>query len=145
MSKSVRLYILMNIVAWIIFSLVDYIEETTANDFFLPAIIILSIIVCIIYCVFEIKTENFRLSFKHKAILKLIWIGITGVFAVPIFFLVCSDMWIIKQARGGWEHFLNGIEYGVMGFFLVVFCSLFFFIFDVGVWFYLRRQKNESL
>ncbi len=25
--------------------------------------------------------------------------------------LVTNEMWIVPQATGGWEHFLNGIEY----------------------------------
>ena len=25
--------------------------------------------------------------------------------------LVTNEMWIVSQATGGWEHFLNGIEY----------------------------------
>ena len=25
--------------------------------------------------------------------------------------LVTNGMWIVPQATGGWEHFLNGIEY----------------------------------
>lgn len=142
MNQSIRLYIIMNLAAWALFSLVDYIEETTNNDFEFLALIFLLVIVCVTYCIFELKTERFTRPFKEKVIDKLIWIGISAAFSVLICYLMSNNIWIVKQAQGGWEHFLNGIEYVFMAFSLVVICSLFFFVFDFGVWIYLRRKKN---
>lgn len=142
MKQSIRLYIIMNLAAWALFSLVDYIEETTNNDFEVVALIFLLVIVCVTYCIFEFKTERLRRPFKEKAIDKLIWIGISSAFAVLICYLLLNNIWIVKQAQGGWEHFLNGVEYVFLAFSLIAICGPFFFIFDIGVWIYQRRKKD---
>lgn len=36
---------------------------------------------------------------------------VSGVFSVIINVAVINEWWFIKQATGGWENFLNGIEY----------------------------------
>lgn len=142
MNQSIRLYIIMNLAAWALFSLVDYIEETTNDDFEVVALIFLPVIVCVTYCIFELKTERLTRPFKEKAIDKLIWIGISSAFAVLVCYLLSNNIWIVKQAQGGWEHFLNGAEYVFLACCLIAICGAFFFIFDIGVWIYLRRKKN---
>lgn len=109
-----------NAAGWVVFTVLEWGSEiSTSYDALLEiyaflAGIFFSIIYTVIHCV---KNKGHRGS--AKTILKDmgIWLGVSVAISVLIVTLVVNDLWLVKQATGGWENFLNGIEYFIFSIF----------------------------
>lgn len=164
MRKTAAFFTVGNVAAWWVMTLLDYLEEieninldqTPAALFFwaAPAIMILA------YIIFLRKVgyrENTALpdaasgepgwkpldekGWKYKVLTKLMWLGICAVFTFVITILVCMNLWIVPQAQGGWENFLNGIEYPIFGFLFTLICLAGFVIYDVAAGLIRRHRR----
>ncbi len=107
-----------NIIAWGLFTLGDYYEELRSTDFFYVLVFYAApIIVSLLYILLRGRIYKDGVNLKAIAVTSLSWIMISVIFFLVISYLVLNEMWIITQTRGGWEHFLNGIEYPLFGIF----------------------------
>jgi len=109
-----------NLAGWTIFSFSDYLEET-GNDGSFMAVVAWGIpaLVGIAYIVRNMLERRER-AYTIKECLKNAgkWFLVSGMFGVVINALLINEWWFIKQATGGWENFLNGIEYALFALFL---------------------------
>lgn len=141
-KKTTYMYLICNLVGWSVITCLDWIEEQYNQDYTMLVTFALSIIMGVLYIIYQINTGDIKESFLQKLKYKFIWLGIGAVFGGLIGTLACSNMWIVPQAQGGWEHFLNGIEYWVFGLFFVGAVAVVWFVFDMAVWIY-GKVKNS--
>lgn len=137
MKRSFIFYIICNLIAWAVFSLTDYVAETTTNDFEGPIMLILIVVMCITYIIYMFITDKIHASFKWKFMDKLIWFGVGIAFTILISCLVDYNIWIVYQGRT----LLNGLEYPFFGMCFVMICLIFFLLFDIGVLLYKRKVR----
>ncbi len=137
--------IFCNAFGWIIFSCIDYIEETWNQDFIDPICIILPFMAAIIYAVREnIHRKQKPVTLKEMFIFSIKWIVTGVIFALPISYLALSNNWIVKQASEGWEHFLNGFEYVVFSFFFIIGALLIIIIWNAVKWIYSKNKRIKE-
>lgn len=117
MSKNICLITLIQLLMWTLFSFCDYIDETKRSDIAMIFAIIFPIFLAVIYLIFENKLCNNHVFSKVKNTIFFIgiWCIETVLVGIAIWKMIDLDIWIIHQPTGGWENFLNGIEYPIMG------------------------------
>lgn len=110
--KRKYLYI-ATLILWIAFCFTDFLEENNSNSNFMEGVVMASgIVVGIIYIIADLTQMHIGAAkFKEILINSLIWVGMAAGISFCIELLMEWDLWIIPQATGGLEHFLNGIEY----------------------------------
>lgn len=119
--KNVITILLVQLVAWAGITMVDFVEEITSKDFEVIAILGIPIAAAVVYAF--VRKRNWEPDLKYGkwiALTLLGWLGMTAGITTVVMMLVNRNNWIVPQARGGWEHFLNGIEYGLFGIMLAV-------------------------
>ncbi|MCR5203373.1 MAG: hypothetical protein K6D02_09880 [Lachnospiraceae bacterium] len=143
MMAAVYAFIL-NVVSWFIFTLFDaYIESTgTGQHTEMYFGLVQILIIMIIYTVARAKGLWRNEHFGIKLLQKLIWIGACAGFSMIAFYMIGSDTMIVKQNGGGFEHFLNGIEYGIFAIFFPVINVIWFLIIDF-IELIILKNKNK--
>lgn len=137
--------ILINFISWGIFTFFDfldehYIEYSGYNGIFIFA---MPVIIGILYFVLRFKGIVNNVGIKKRIINFLIWILTSGVISSYISFLALGNSWIVHQNTGGWENFLNGIEYPFFGFLLIVITLVLFIISDIICFIIYRKRREE--
>lgn len=112
--------LITNIIGWTIFTFSDYLEETGNGDSFMwivlwgvPSVVGLAYIVRNLMVRKE-GADTVKECLKNAGK----WLLVSGVIGVGIHVALAFDLWFVKQATGGWENFLNGIEYALFALFL---------------------------
>lgn len=106
--KIISIVTVTQIICWIIFVFGDYLSETVSNDILLyTALLLLPVIIPIAYLIFQKKVHYDSVpGWVNTLTVLLVW-GVENL----IFGRIIIALQIVPQAYGGWEHFLNGIEY----------------------------------
>ncbi|MBR6536518.1 MAG: hypothetical protein IKT67_04900 [Lachnospiraceae bacterium] len=112
--------IVANVIGWAIFTFSDFLEETGNESSFMgfvfwgvPAAVGLAYIIRNLMVRKE-GPDSVKECLKNAGK----WLLVSGVIGVGINVAVIFDRWFVKQATGGWENFLNGIEYALFALFL---------------------------
>lgn len=110
------------ILAWSFFTFSDYCEENHLfyyDAMMMISMLVIPVIIPILYLVFEKYINSAEMSrAKNTLAIMGIWLCINAITSFFVLNMVNNDKWIVTQARGGWENFLNGIEYMIFPFFL---------------------------
>lgn len=133
---KIRDLLIVQLIAWTIFILFDWIEETFSVEFWMEICFGLPIIIGLLYFIkrkleWSIQKQlTFRKKLKQFGILILSWVLIT----IPVIFiitaLVINNNWIISQHR----RFLDGLEYTVFGIFLLIIPTVILLIGEFLIW-----------
>ena len=117
-----RYMLFANLIGWTAMSLLDLATEKGCDD--MPMTIFAwsaGFIVAVFYILFDrLRAKECPAGVKRTLILTGQWIGTTAAFGVPVVYLAINNRWLVPQAQGGWEHFLNGIEYWLFGVLFIV-------------------------
>ncbi len=134
-----------NIVAWTLLTISDAIEEQKDSGQSITWLLVyaMPIMMCILFVICEVKGLVNGASAKGKVTNIIIWFVCGSIFSVVIGMSVNNNNWIVKQATGGWEHFLNGIEYMIMGVLWTIGCTIVFIIVYIIEWIIDRIHKKN--
>lgn len=142
-------FLICNIVFWGYVILSDCIEEYLNGGyetglmwvaaFGLPALTVG------LYIWKVIREQRTAVSVLQKIKDKLVWAGISSVFAVPICCLVLNDQWPIEQHDTGWLS-LNGIEYLLVAVCFAGGSLVCFILFDIGngIYRWVKTRKENG-
>lgn len=121
MKRPVIFVTAAHIAAWIIFTIADYLDETTESDLAFILFFAGPALAAVVYLVLRKKIwEKSALSWWKKMLIGAgMWLGCSAVFGIPICVLVNYNKWIIYQ-RPEFVLDLNGIEYMVLAIFYAV-------------------------
>ena len=108
--------------AWSFFTFSDYCEENHLFHYdamMTIGLLVVPVIIPILYLVFEKHINSVIMSrAKNTLAIMGIWLVINAVIGFAVSVMINNNKWIVKQATGGLENFLNGIEYMIFPFFL---------------------------
>ena len=121
MKRPVIFVTAAHIAAWIIFTVADYLDETTESDLAFILFFAGPALAAVVYLIFRKKIwEKSALSWWKKMLIGAgMWLGCSAVFGIPICVLVNYNKWIIYQ-RPEFVLDLNGIEYMALAIFYAV-------------------------
>lgn len=141
--KTIRILIVLvvQLIAWGIMTLTDLYEETTNNQYEMVTIILVPCLIVLFYLIYRKRLYAYQeVKWKDIGLLQLTWFAFSVAFGIIISVLVGQNLWIVHQATGGWENFLNGIEYAIFAVFL---CLLpMFLVLIIEVIFTIKNRKN---
>ena len=126
--KAIKCVTICQLLCWGIFILCDenkFVSQSSAESMAIISGIILLIALLIIYFVFGnrfIKKYNIN-SIKFNIFLLILWIVISLLVMVVLIGLVDINYLHVCQTSG-WGCFLNGIEYGLQGIYMVILAIL---------------------
>ncbi|MBR3268459.1 MAG: hypothetical protein IKI58_07010 [Oscillospiraceae bacterium] len=150
MKKTVFACIILHIAEWIVFLLCDYYEEhSDANDLAVTVgMLVLPVISAAVLGAFFAllrKHTAFQKKWQYSLVLAGVWFVLCGIAFLAELCVIEHDCFPIRQQTGGWEHFLNGIEYIFFpAFNLVVGCSTMLILTLIIVLTnYFRRKKER--
>lgn len=108
---------LVQFIAWALFTIVDFIEETTSFDVqFIQGICLCTpIVIGVLYFIKKEKGQPLKKQIKQLAIWIVTWSLLTIVSTIIIFALVFYDMWIVPQLG----YMFDGLEYAIFGILLL--------------------------
>lgn len=142
---KIKYLLLAQLLAWVGFMTVDFLEEFFYIDLQLEACFCFPIIIGIVYFMKRksIRKERYKELPVWKKLVQFIivvleWCFITASITTIITFLVFNETWIIPQGRG----FLNGVEYPVYGFFLWSIPTLFVLMGELIIWVYNKCKAS---
>lgn len=138
-------YVLIShIVSWMLFSATDYLaEEWTTQDAMAVFLFSVAFLNLAAYIIRDLKIRKGRAAdAKEMLVFSAEWLGIGGLLSVLVCLLVFQNRWIVEQAVGGFENFLNGLEYLVFAVFLVFFSLIFIILWNVCRWLYYRLRRH---
>lgn len=145
MKKEWLFVLICHIVNWLVFSATDYLAEEW--DAGMPMFILLygvAFFNLAVYIVRDVKCKKGRCATaKEMLIFSAEWLGIGSVLGCVICLLVFRNKWIVLQAVGGFENFLNGIEYALFGIGLVPAAWVFVLIWNLCRFVYYRTGKRR--
>lgn len=141
--------ILLNMIYWMLISLGDWVEEHNKHDgtlllvFFAVSLLTVSGI----YILRDLgRRKGCAATWREMLIFAIQWVGIGSLFGIGVNILVITNHWIVYQAQGGWENFLNGIEYAVcfLGFAAAPCAAI--LLYNYGRWMYycLRNRVRKT-
>ncbi|RGY96268.1 hypothetical protein [Clostridium sp. AM58-1XD] len=117
MGTDTMLITLMQILSWAVLTLADYIEETTSNDFLYITEFALPALMAVMYMIFQTKIHGTSQSRVKNALSVLgLWTIENILLGILIMSFANNNRWLVHQKTGGFENFLNGIEYGIFPF-----------------------------
>ena len=142
--KNAITFLLVQLIAWAGFTMVDFIEETTSNNFEDIAVFGIPIAVVAVYAF--VRKQNWQPDLKYGkrvALILLYWLGMTAGVTAVVMKLIDQDKWIVYQAAGGWEHFLNGLEYAVFGIMLAAIPIVLVSVGELLVWVIIKGKRKS--
>ena len=144
MLQNVGIMLAVQVIAWAGFTVVDFVEETTSNDFLMAAALGIPIIAAVVYCFMRWRNwqPDTRCG-KWIALTLLCWLGMTACAAVIVMVLINHDSWIVHQDREGWEHFLNGLEYAGFGATLAVIPIVLVLAGELLIWGIMKSKRKS--
>ena len=118
--KKTVVCLVVQVIAWGLLTLCDWLEETRGDDPFGYVVLITPLVLTVLYfCLRKKLYGTGEISMKQVWQLCGIWFLISCAFGVLLTMLVVHwNVWIVRQAQEGWDNFLNGIEYPLFGFLL---------------------------
>lgn len=112
MKKKILICLIAQIICWSIMTLSDYMEETYNDSFNVVVVFAVPLACVVLYVIFRRWMYDYHMArLKDVVILCVTWLVCGMILGLGVSTLVSNEMWIVPQARGGWEHLLNGIEY----------------------------------
>ncbi len=146
-KKTTILYLIIHILSQGLFMLADFIEEKYNESIFLPiGFLGIPIILFVFYLIFQFAFKQYKEQYGKKMIYNLLWFSIGTIISIIVCYLIFELDFPVHQARGGWENFLNGIEYMILGLMLNVVNTASFIIIDTSVLIYnCIKNKNKSM
>lgn len=146
-KKTTILYLLVHLISQGLFMIADYIEEKYSESIFLViGYFGIPILLLILYLVFQFVFKQYKEHYGRKIIYNLLWFSMGTIISIFVCYLIFELDFPIHQETGGWEHFLNGIEYMLLGFMLNVVNTIAFIIIDTSVLVYnYIKNKNKSV
>ena len=142
--KNAITILLVQLIAWAGFTITDFVEEITSNDFELIAAFGIPIAVVVIYAL--MRKQNWQPGLKYGkwvALILLYWLAMTLGVTVVVMRLVNQNKWIVPQATGGWENFLNGLEYYLFGIMLAVIPIVLILVGELLVWCIIKCKRKS--
>ncbi len=133
-----------NLIGWTILTFSDYLDETTTNGVYMMNVIWgVPALVCVAYIIWDLMQRKEGAD-TIKECLKRAgkWLLVSGVIGVVINIAVADEWWLVKQATGGWENFLNGIEYALFALFLTGGVFLIIILWNILRWLYGVIRKS---
>ena len=117
MKKLVTELLVFQIIQWGVFLFCDFLQEThhsaaADNLLYYGAMMFLPVLLFLILCLREKNTreeQGFSAMVPHQAARLAVWIGMNAAAFAVLYPLAAYR--IIPQHSGGWEWFLNGVEY----------------------------------
>jgi len=112
---------LFQLISWLLFILVDFIEELTNKSIFSTICFCILFVVIILFSLLYFKLEKSINISKIKLFIVsiIIWITETSIIGSNIWNLVNFNKWIILQDRSGIMN-LNGLEYFIFIWILII-------------------------
>ncbi len=148
MSKPVRCFgilTLVQLLVWAGFTGLDVLDETWlhSTDLFAVYFFAAPILISLLYLRYRprLHTEQWK-SWQNTLFCLGIWILETAAIGFPVGYLVNYNRWIVPQATGGWENFLNGIEYLMFPFFCAGIPLIIIVLWTLGEWIYRNIRKS---
>lgn len=134
-------YIDIQLIVWIGFMMVDWIEEKIHIDMRWEMCLCFSIVVTILYFIKRLYDWNnrqkrmpIRKRMKRFGVLIKRWYPITISITITTTVLAMNNTWIIPQCQIGLDSMLNGIEYAILGFFLIIIPTVTVFVGESMIW-----------
>lgn len=144
MLQNVSIMLAVQAIAWAGFTAVDFVEETASNDFQLIAVLGIPIIAAVVYFfIRKWKWQPDTRCGKWIALILLCWLGMTAGITTFVMILINHDSWIVHQAREGWEHFLNGLEYAAFGAALAVIPIVLVLAGELLIWSIMKYKRKS--
>lgn len=143
-NNPYKYVIILNLIGWGLFSFVDALEELFRQqlaDIASAAGVVIPIIMAVIFIIGLIKGLGKDVSGKQKVLNIVYWMGCALVSTIVLTFLVVNGFYI-PQRNNGWEDFLNGLEYPLMGMCWGIGCPIIFIIGYMIDWM-IRKNKEE--
>lgn len=138
-------YVLIcHVISWMLFSATDYLSENggtqDAMAVFLLGAVFLNLAA---YILRDFRVRKGRAAHtKEMIFFSAAWLGVGGILGFLVCMLVFQNRWIVKQGVGGFENFLNGLEYPVFAVFLVLITWIFIILWNVCRWLYCRGRRH---
>jgi len=106
-------------VCWMAFSVGDLWDEMYNTPMWELFFFVLPAATMVLYFIFRKKIYEKEIPGVLDVVILIInWLIVATLLGVLITYMTCDwNNWIVKQATGGWENFLNGIEYPLFGIF----------------------------
>ena len=145
--SAFRCALIFQLICWSVFILFDenkYISQSSAESLAITSGIIILIILLFIYFIFMDKfiKRNDMNSKIFNAYLFLIWSLLSIAIMFGLFYLIDNKYLHVCQSTG-WGCFLNGIEYGLEGFFMISLAILIIIVkFIITIYKYITKNKN---
>ena len=114
MKKCVIAMFLLNVLAWLIFLMMDAIAEFLLNVPYFPDLGCFSIpcILTVLYMILERKLfGTVRFNAKYNLCMAASFIIFTSLFGAVVWLAVINDIYLITQYERGPLFDLNGVEY----------------------------------
>lgn len=129
MRRNLLICFIIQFIGWCILTFSDYLEEKDYCNFNTAVIRMVPLICVVLYTIFRKWIYKYNLpGVKSVAKLCFSWLIYEIIFGISFYMLLNEGLWIVPQATGGWENFLNGVEYIVfafeIGIFPVAWCIL---------------------
>ena len=142
-SDMWKFSIVVNMVGWAVLTINDYFDETTVYGMdMLSVISVVPALAGVAYIIWNLLLRKEGAD-TIKECLKNVgkWSLVSGLFGVLINVAVANEWWFVKQATGGWENFLNGIEYGLFALFMTGGVLVVIVLWNILRWFFLEIKK----
>lgn len=149
LGKALKISVIFQLICWAIFILIDenrIMRQTTAEEVSMLIGIIILIGMLVLYFIKANKyiSKNQLKSTRFNIFLAASWI----LFSIAIsFILLCLvDKGYLHVCRSsGWGCFLNGIEYAIECFFMILQASIFLLIKSIIRFYkYIKNKKSTS-
>lgn len=145
--KALKCVLIYQLICWGVFILCDenkFVSQSTAEGNAIIGGIILLIGLLILYFVYVNKfiAKNNLNSKKFNIFLFILWV-ITSILISSILLNLVGEHLHICRGEG-WDCFLNGIEYGLQGIFMVLLAILILII-KIIIKFYKKITKSKKM
>lgn len=142
-EKCVAAILLLNVLAWLIFLMMDAIAELLLNEssFLDAGLLSIPCILTVFYIILEKKLfGTVRFNAKYNLCMSASFIIFDTLFGAIVWQAAENDIWLIPQGGGSFFN-LNGIEYAMFPFtYGIVFLILGFVIKLISYIVYRRKQ-----
>lgn len=132
-------------VSWVVFILGDYVDEAISDSSLLfTAIVVQPFAMPVLYLVFKKRIHYHEIPGWVNTLTALaIWDAENICLAMASSALMAHGMWFIHQAYGGWDDFLNGIEYMIFLFVNIFVPTAIVALWNLAVFIYKKIESRH--